>query len=139
MSESLDLEINLSSMWWDKPPRVKVWLNNNVIFRGLIESPTSIKHTASLTEGNHVLRISLSEKNGRTQTIVEDGKIIKDQILNIDNIIMDDIDLGHLIYTNSKFVADLGSEHHNMINLGLNGTWYMPFQTPIYVWLLENL
>jgi len=137
--EMIDLEINLSSTYWDKPPRTKVWLDNSVIFQGLVESPVCIKKTISLSEGDHELRIMLLDKDGRTQTVMEDGKIIKDQLLNIDSIIMDDIDLGHLIYANSTFVADSGQEHKNMINLGLNGAWKLPFQTPVYVWLLENL
>lgn len=137
--DTLDLEINLSSTQWDLAPRAKVWLDTSVIFQGVVDNAVKIKTKVNMREGEHCLKISFFGKDGRTQTIIEDGKIVKDQLLNIDSIIMDDIDLGHLVYSNSKFVDETGTEHRNMINLGLNGDWTLKFQTPVYVWLLENL
>ena len=137
--DTLDLEINLSSTYWDKPPRAKVWLDNSVIFQGLVDSPIKIKTSLTLREGEHCIKIGLFDKDGKTQTIMADDRIVKDQLLNIDSIIMDDIDLGYLLHANSTFVDQSGQEYQQMVNLGLNGIWTMPFQTPIYVWLLENL
>ena len=68
-------------------------------------------------------------------------------LLNIESIEIDDIDIGHLRYTASKyelvkkqvFNGAIVSELKSCVNLGFNGTYVMQFDSPFYLWLLENL
>ncbi len=140
-TEEVELEINLSSTWWNNPPRCKVWIDNNVLFQtSEIREPIKIAWKGNLSEGEHEIRIALVDKNGITDTILgDDGKIAKDQLLNIDSILVDDIDLGQLVYKSGIFIANNGVSYPEMINLGINGTWSIKFQVPVYIWLLENL
>jgi hypothetical protein len=74
--------------------------------------------------------------------------------LNIDSIEIDEIDLGSLLWTASKYYPNypvvyktkMQSEGVNLpelvdncVNLGWNGKWTLPFQSPFYIWLLENI
>ena len=67
-------------------------------------------------------------------------------LLNIVDIEIDDISVGSLLWS-STFVLDEpinnGSEVINeftgCVNLGLNGTYTFKFNSPFYIWLLENL
>jgi hypothetical protein len=71
-------------------------------------------------------------------------------VLNIDSIEVDEIDLGNLLWTASIYnpiypdcYAD--QEQKNIkditecVTLGWNGMWRLPFTSPFYIWLLENI
>lgn len=144
--EPIDIVINLSSSYWQDPPKAKVYIDDNLIFEDKIIESKEIKWSGDLTEDRHKLTIELFDKN-KYQTIVEDGKIIKDQLLNINSISFDEIDIGFLKHSLSNYYPnkDLYVEENtpllvkNCVNLGYNGKWELEFSTPIYIWLLENI
>lgn len=138
-TEHIKIDIDISSTFWDQPPRTKIYLDSTVIYQGLVEHAQRITHEFDLMEGAHELKVLLMGKDGRTQTIVQDGEIIKDQLLNIDAVYFDDINLGYACQALSEYVTDNGVKWDNMVNLGINGTWTLRFSTPIYTWLLENI
>ena len=138
-TEKVSIEINLSSKYWDVIPRAKVKLDSMVLFQGEVNEPVCIKHELDLIEGDHVIEVILTNKDGRRYTIMEDGKIVKDMLLIVDSVLLDDIDLGYLITTKSNYDTDEGINHENMTSLGWNGSWKLGFTSPVYMWLLENL
>ena len=84
----------------------------------------------------------------------KDGNIISDLLLNIDSIEIDEMDLGSLLWTASNYVPNypekykekiaatgqtLSESVQNCVNLGWNGKWTLPFQSPLYIWVLENI
>lgn len=143
-SEPIDIAISLSSTFWKDPPRTKVYINNDLIFDDKIIQPTDVKWAGSLPEGKHKLTVELLDKN-KHQTIVENDKIIKDQILNIDTVSFDEIDIGYLKHSLSKYYPDQIQHKgapllvNDCVNLGWNGKWEIIFTVPIYFWLLENI
>lgn len=142
-SESIDILITLSSSFWKDPPRAKVYLNKDLIFDDKISQKTDVKWVGNLSEGKHKLTIELLDKD-KYQTIIEDNKIVKDQLLNIDAILFDEIDIGNLRYTLSNYYPNKEYKDtpllvKSCINLGWNGRWELEFTTPIYIWLLENI
>lgn len=140
-SELIDVAINLSSDFWKDPPKAKVYIDDTLIFEGSITSPEEIKWNGELVEGNHKLIVELFDKD-KYQTILENGKIVKDQLLNIDTISFDEIDIGHLKHTKSKYYTGQKENTEiitHCVNLGWNGKWELEFTTPIYMWLLENI
>lgn len=138
-TEKVSIEINLCSTYWDVIPRAKVKLDGVVLFQGEVSQPLTLKHEFNLIEGDHVIEVLLTNKDGRRDTIMENGKIVKDMLLTIDSVVLDDIDLGYLVTTGSIYETDEGNKHTNMTNLGWNGSWKLPFTSPVYMWLLENL
>jgi hemin uptake protein HemP len=138
-TEKVSIEINISSTYWDVIPRAKVKLDSTVLFQGEVNEPITIKHDFDLIEGDHVIEVILTNKDGRRDTIIENGKIVKDMLLTVDSVLLDDIDLGYLITTKSSYDTTEGTNHNNMTSLGWNGSWKLPFTSPVYMWLLENL
>lgn len=138
-TEKVSVEINLSSKFWDVVPQAKVKLDGSVLFQGMVSDPVRIKHDVDLIEGDHVIEVILNNKDGRRDTIIQDGKIIKDMLLTVDSILLDDIDLGYLINTKCRYDTDEGVVHEGMSSLGWNGSWKLRFTSPVYMWLLENL
>ena len=157
-TENLKFKLELHATMWDKPPYAEIMINDHICFKGDItgseEKPNVIEFEHELTEGEeHHLTIKRSGK-GKYQTIINaKGDILKDQLLNIKSIEIDEIDIGGLVYegvytpqypepwaTQQKDAGiDLKESFKNVTRMGHNGTWTFKFVSPFYMWLLENL
>jgi hypothetical protein len=93
-----------------------------------------------LEEQEHCLEIRLENKTN-SDTIARGDEIVKDMLLNIDSIEIDEIDLGEVKWNKSEFVADDPNRPtlKNCVNLGWNGSYQLKFTSPFYLWLLENM
>lgn len=139
-ADETEIVVNLSATFWDLAPKAKVYINDQLIFDSIVDKETKIKWQSVLEDGEHSLTIELYDKNYGIQTIVENDKIIKDQLLNIDTICFDDIDIGYLKHSLSNYYPNESNEViKNCANLGVNGKWELKFTCPIYIWLLENM
>jgi hypothetical protein len=145
--ESLNFEVKLSGTHWNKYPEFSVWLDDQKILSDKIIFDThTIKFERDLEEGEHLLKIRLENKDQKTDTVIENGQIVKDMLLNIDDIVIDDISLGNLLWT-ADYQLDHPQEYQgntitkldHCVNLGWNGTYILKFSSPFYIWLLEKL
>jgi len=157
-TEKLKFKLELFATMWDKPPHAEIIVGGKSYFNNDITStedkPTLIEFEVDLEEDkNYDLIINRSGK-GANQTVVnEKGDILKDQLLHIKKIEIDEIDLGSLVFTGvytpqypepwATQMAESGKELResftNVTQMGHNGEWKFTFTTPFYMWLLENL
>lgn len=145
--ENLKFDITLSGTYWDKKPQFSVWLDDHVIVQSEIANTTQqiVTFERTVDDGPHTLKIRLENKTDK-DTILENNAIVKDMLLNIDDITIDDISLGHILWT-SNYIPDKkqiynGKEIDHLsgaVNLGWNGTYVLEFTSPFYIWLLEKL
>ena len=147
-SDAIEFRILIKAVWWDKKPKIKVYLNDNVIkTTTLSKEMNEITFTSDLSEGNHAIKIELYGKDNKQTVVNSSGEIEKDQLIDIKDIIIDGVQLGYLVWSKSYFEADKqnpGYEHlpdrlFNFATIGYNGVFVLPFQVPTYIWLLENL
>ena len=149
--ETLKFKIGLSGTYFDKKPSYKVGINNKTISEGIVTAESDelyyIEFTADISENSeNTLFVRLDNKTNQ-DTIIKDGVIINDMLLNVKSIEIDEIDLGSLIWSHSTFKPDHPQKYNNEIikelkncvNLGWNGTYTLPFTSPFYIWLLENI
>ena len=155
--EKLKFRLELWAEHWDKKPIADIRINTESKFKseiaGTEDNPTLIEFDHELVEGEkYELQIVRSNKDTR-QTVVEDGEIVKDQLLNIKSVEIDEIDIGALVYEGvytpdypepwATQQRELGKElpesFKNVTKMGHNGTWSLQFESPFYMWLLENL
>lgn len=92
----------------------------------------------------HELRLVLKNKTDADTKIAEDGTIISDATLTINDLAFDEVQLGYML-------ADLAVYTHNFNgngetiqdkfyqDMGCNGVLSLKFSTPIYLWLLEHM
>ena len=121
---------------------------------GTEDKPTVIEFTEGFEpDKEYNLDIKMSGKTGRQTVINEKGDILKDQLLNIKSIEIDEIDIGALVYEGvftpeypepwasqqRKAGHELPKTLKNVTRMGHNGTWTFKFVSPFYMWLLENL
>jgi hypothetical protein len=157
-TEKLKFKIELYATMWNKPPHAEIMINDKSFFKGDItgteEKPNIIEFEQELVEGEESsLSIHRSGK-GKYETVVNDkGDILKDQLLNIKSIEIDEIDIGALVYE-GVYTPDypepwatqqrdagvvLEKMSKNVTQMGHNGVWTFSFTSPFYMWLLENL
>ncbi len=157
-TEKLKFKIELYATMWDKPPHVEVCIDEKSYFSaditGSKESPNMIEFESEFTEGKNYNLILKRSGKGRNQTVVnEKGDILKDQLLHIKSIEIDEINLGALVYEGEytpqypepwatqqrESGHDLKDSFKNVTQMGFNGQWSLGFASPFYMWLLENL
>ena len=156
--EKINFKIELYSTNWSKLPTAEILINDDSKYKaeinGTEKEPTVIEFQKELTAGEkYKLRILRTGKD-KGQTIVnEKGDILKDQLLHIKSIEIDEIDLGALVYEgiytpeypqpwyNQQVKAGNKpvESYKNSTALGHNGSWELAFESPFYMWLLENL
>jgi hypothetical protein len=144
--EKLHFKIGIGGTYWDNKPQYTILINDIAIKTQEVSTPSGeleyVEFDQELAEGACVLKIRLENKT-INDTIQNEDKtaIVKDMLLDIRSVEIDDIDIGNLVYTHSEFVGDDSTRPvlKNCVNLGWNGTWCLPFNSPFYVWLLENI
>ena len=140
--ETLTFKIGLSGTFFNNVPAYSILLNGIKHASGKVLAETKfIDFSDNIEEDQeHVLEIRLENKTSR-DTITENGEIIKDTLLNIDSIAIDDIELGDLKWSMSEFVGDDPARPilQRCVNLGWNGSYRLKFTSPFYLWLLENM
>ena len=145
--EKLAFAVTLSGTYWDRKPQFSIWLDDHVVAQSEIASPAQqiVNFERDVLEGDHTLKIRLENKTD-ADTITENGAVIKDMLLNIDDITIDDISLGNLLWS-AEYILDRPKEYQgktidhldSCVNLGWNGTYVLKFTSPFYIWLLEKL
>ena len=157
-TEKLKFKLELYATMWDKPPVAEILINDNSYFKGDIsgteDKPALVEFEHECTEGEKSELIIIRSGKAKNQTVVnEKGDLLKDQLLNIKSIEIDEIDIGALVYEGvytpeypepwasqqRQAGAELPESFKNVTSMGHNGTWRFKFGSPFYMWLLENL
>lgn len=151
---SVNVLIKLKPEFWDNPPCVSVEIDN--IVHPTLEFTTSGKifeyKFKISNEKIHQIKI---ERFGKliSDTIVENNKVIKDQLLHIEDIVVDSVSLKDLIYLGNfypHYPEPWASEQRNdgiilpevenyRSTLYHNGTWILNFDLPIHIWFFTNI
>jgi len=157
-TEKVKFKLEMYATMWDKAPHAEVLIDNESYFDGDItgteDKPSVIEFEHELEEGKSYELIIKRSNKDNNQTVVDGhGKIVKDQLLHIKDIEIDEIGIGGLIYEGSYTPSypepwatqqresgqDLKDSFKNVTKMGFNGTWNFRFESPFYMWLLENL
>jgi hypothetical protein len=155
--EVLHFQIGLSTNSTSKLPEFKISVDDKIFVHNFvnINKQTNIfDFEVELVDGDHWLKIELVNKDPADTKLDSNGNIIEDMLLNIESITIDDIDLGLLKWSASNYYPVYPEEYRvktienqeslpecvkNCVNLGWNGSWVLPFSSPFYLWLLENI
>ncbi len=157
-TEKLKFNIELYATMWDMPPHAEILINDQSVFKqditGTLDKPDVIQFHQDLEEGQKYNFIIKRSGKSKKQTIVnEKGDILKDQLLHIKKIEIDEIDIGGLVYRGEytpeypepwatqqrQTGVELPETFNNVTQMGHNGQWKLSFESPFYMWLLENL
>lgn len=148
--EPVKFSIKLSGIWWNKKPVARIFLDGEPIAEISVEKENGkgvelVEFVKELSEGEHTLAVEFVNKNN-SDTVHENGTVLKDMLLVIDEVTIDDIDLGYLAMQKGKFYVnkEIRPDEPDVIEkiplfFGFPGRWEMNFSCPTYIWFLENL
>ena len=157
-TEKLKFKLELYATMWDKPPHAEILINDISQFKGDITStedkPSIIEFEHEFVDGEKCEMIIKRSGKNKNQTVVNDkGDLLKDQLLHIKGIEIDEIDIGALVFEGvytpeypepwasqqRKAGLKLQESFKNVTSMGHDGKWSFKFESPFYMWLLENL
>ena len=157
-TEKLKFKIELYATMWNTAPHVEILINDESMYKGDVtgseQDPLQIEFYKELEEDKEYNLVIKRSNKGPGDTVVnEKGDILKDQLLNIKGIEIDEIDIGALVYegvytpeypepwaTQQREAGNkLQTSLKNVTKMGHNGEWKFTFNSPFYMWLLENL
>jgi hypothetical protein len=93
----------------------------------------------------HCFSITMKGKTQDDTKIDDQGCIVQDVIIDIQNIALDEINIDQLVYDLGQYIHDgngiesTPSVHKFYGHMGCNGRVQLEFSCPIYLWLLENM
>ena len=146
-TETLKFRIGVSGSYWNKKPAYSVTVDGVEQACAVIAADTGVVEYAEFTlavleDSPHLLEIKLLNKTDDDVVQSQDQtEIIKDMLLNIESIAIDDIELGQIKWDQSEFVAEDPDRPtlKSCLNLGWNGSYRLKFSSPFYLWLLEKM
>jgi len=143
--ETVKISFDIETSDAECPMGVEIWLDHTVLLsHNHVQEKITFSNDISDDDGEHKLRVVISGKTSDHTRVDEAGNIVKDAILQISNVVIDDIDVNQLflekcVYTHNfnDTQPEIQDTFHGVA--GCNGTITFEFSTPIYLWLLENM
>jgi hypothetical protein len=127
------------------PFYVEVWLDQSKLLSvNHVTDVVHFEHELDDDDSEHQLKLILQGKLPEHTKIDEQGNIISDATLQIYNVVIDDIDVNHLFLEKCVYTHDFNGTQPAIVDTfhgiaGCNGTISFKFNTPVYLWLLENM
>jgi len=140
--EKIKFKIVLDSDYQTTAPHAEVLVNDTVIFDARVTGKSYITYTKEFdNEGNHKLIVKLKNKQPEDTEVDAQGNIVKDSLLKIDKVVIEDIEIHNNFSLNTEmFYYEHSEKKETLYNtLGINGQAVINFSTPFYAWLLETI
>jgi hypothetical protein len=124
---------------------IEVWIGNTCLYQNNhVTESYHFSHDISDEDGEHELKIVLKGKTNNHTVIDDQGNIIKDALISISNIQIDEIDFTQIFYKQTQYHHDFNGSREPVTDkfhryMGCNGAIVFKFTSPIYLWLLENM
>lgn len=151
--ESFNFDIDLVGIGFDdRWPRCAVYINETMCFNGEVKDDLKVNFNADVNEGENNLIIDFYNRNYVKDVILgQDGLPEKFTGIEVKNVSIDEIHLGHIpYYKSSQYIYEpwylkqgnkdlYPNPRKEDMQLSWNGRWILPFTSPLYIWLLDNL
>lgn len=145
MSESSTISFDINTSDGTAMIGIAVWMDDTCVYQTdhLIEH-NNINHAVLDDDNEHELRIVISGKTAEHTQVDAQNNIIKDAVINMENITVDGIDVTQLFNEKSVYTHTFNGTQAEIQDkfygtAGCNGTISFRFTTPLYLWLLENM
>ena len=143
---SLPIEFDISTTDAAAKLGVEVWLDDVCVYQtDHVTETYHFRHDVDDdVEITRKLKIVMTGKTSDHTQIDHDGNIVKDAMLGIHNITMDEINIDLIFYKIATYDHDFNGTdvkltHKFFGHMGCNGVVTFEFATPGYIWLLENM
>lgn len=131
---SSKLQFKFKATFCNGWPQLNFYLDNTLCYNYAFNSEdATVALPIDFFEGDHLLEIELYGKTEKN-TKVLNGKILQDQIVTLEAILIDDVEMYDLFLYRGRF------EQNNdpQLTWGVNGKWRWTFSCPIITWAIHT-
>ena len=145
MSNLIKFQCDLNTTDSTIPMGFEVLLNDKSVFKcDHVTESCQITFNINDDDATQKLQFIMTGKTAEHTKIDSNNNIIKDALLEISNVTIDDIDITQLLTELVEYVHDFNGTQDTTKekfygNMGCNGTATFEFTTPFYMWLLEHM
>jgi hypothetical protein len=145
MDNTFSISCHISTTDASIPLGLEIWLDNQQLFdTDYVQQDLIIKQEFSDSSGAHELRFVLKNKQPEHTKLDATGNIQFDACILIDNIKFDDVELGPIFNQKSVYTHNFNNTGNTIQDefygiMGCNGVVSLKFESPVYIWLLENM
>ena len=124
---------------------LEIWFDQDCIFKTEhLNQLVNLSQEFLDNDEEHEFRFVMKNKTAEMTQLNEQGEIISDVYITIDQARLDDIDLGTVFYEQAEYIHDYNGTGETTTEkcyglMGCNGTLKFKFKTPVYEWLLEHM
>lgn len=141
--DTINIELDVARTAGQSDLEFSIRLDGKVIYK-LDADADHVKFEIDDDQGDHELVFELAGKQPTHTKIDDQGRIIEDAVITVNNIIIDDLDVNSIFSEQSKYQHNFNGTGDQVTErfydtMGCNGTVTLKFSTPIYLWLLENM
>ena len=143
--ETVKISFDIETSDPECPLGIEIWLDNTVLLtNNHLQEKIVFSHDISDDDGEHELKIIISGKTSNHTQIDTQGNIIKDAMLLLSNVAVDELEVNQLFLDKCVYTHDFNGTHPKIEQAfygvaGCNGIISFKFSTPLYLWLLENM
>jgi hypothetical protein len=121
-----------------------VLLDQHTVYRATINTTTPVECVLPQDNCQHTLCIAMSGKTPNDTKIDQHGAITQDAVLTFTDFKIAGVDVEQIVYNTATYQHSYNSNSRPVQDrfygaMGCNGTVTVPFYTPVYNWIVENL
>ena len=119
---------------------------NNQLLQKIAANKTTQKIQLSIDcdPGDQLLGFTLKNKTPQHTILNDQGEIVKDSSIGIENFVIDHVALEHTFYEQCRYNHDFNGSQESIDDdffgiIGCNGTVSLKFTSPVYRWLVDTM
>jgi hypothetical protein len=145
ITPNLQITCNINTTDPDVRLGLEIYLDKQIILDvDHVQELINFSHTINDTDGKHCLEFVMKNETIEDTKIDNEGRIIKDACLTIEDLAFDEIKLNQIFIDHAVYTHDFNGTKESIQTkfyktMGCNGSVQLDFNTPIYLWLLEHM
>ena len=142
--EELNLKIKLSSNATDICPVVRILLDDKEYFSGPVFGEETVEFDAEIDD-DFTINVEFAGNDPRKLILDSDGMPTNSVTITISELSIEGVNITEIAYDKSTFTIDSHEKYieeytiNQCLDFGHKGMWTLPIESPVYIWILENL
>ena len=142
--EELNLKIKLSSNATDICPVVRILLDDKEYFSGPVFGEETVEFDAEIDD-DFTLNVEFAGNDPRKLILDSNGMPTNSVTITISELSIEGVNITEIAYDKSTFTIDSHEKYieeytiKQCLDFGHKGMWTLPIESPVYIWILENL
>ena len=142
--EELNFKIKLLSNAVDICPDIRVLLDDKEYFSGRVFGEETIEFDTEVDD-DFTLNVEFAGNDPRNFILDSDGMPTNSVNITISELLVEGVNINDIAYEMASFNIDPSEKYienytlTNCMDFGFKGVWTLPIESPVYIWILENL